>query len=92
MFNKTKNIIIWIIIWVSIIWWWVFAAQKWSIWDLFHYGIEDNWSATSNWRLFWENIKDETITTNEIKDWEVKTSDLWSSAVTSEKIWAWEVK
>ena len=67
---KWKYLLMWIIIWLSFIWITTYAAWNWSIWGLFQ-----NVSGIG-WRLIWTNIKDETITSNQIKDNTIKQDDL----------------
>jgi len=91
--TKIKNISIWIIFWVWItLSFWVFAATtNWTLWELFNLLVSwtENWiSISSEYRLDWSNIKDETVTSYEILDWTITNDDISSSfiAENSEKL------
>ncbi len=73
----------------------IYASDRWLIWDLFDWipSWPENWSLVSGeWRLNGKNIRDETITSYEIRDWEIKTDDLADGSVTTAKIADWTIQ
>jgi len=78
------------------------ADTRWTIWDLFmdhstyndlNYSVDDesNWAGWTTWdgwdyRLHWENILDNTLTSEEILDNDISEDDIWTDAVWSDEI------
>ena len=88
---KSKYFILWLIVWLSLLWTWVYASVTgaWTLWSLFE-------KVGSVYRLIWDNIKDNTVDSSEIenetllsediKNWEVKNVDLADNSVNSAKV------
>lgn len=80
-----KWFIIWLIIWISLFSVWVFASVSWAgiLWNLFEIITINTkiWDDEYVWqyRLLWDNIKNNTVDSSEIEDWTVKLEDLWFS-------------
>jgi hypothetical protein len=92
MNKKIKNTLIFTLLLIFFGGSYVYASDKWLIWDLFNFysSLSENWTTISNqWRLDWKNIKDNTITNYEIDntdDYVVKTLSLWD---TNTKLQKW---
>lgn len=84
--------------------WWLFvlffsvsmtyASTSWTLWDLFEF--ISSWGENGNsvvnvYRLDWENIKDNTITSYEIKNWTIQSEDIWSEQITNLHIKDWTI-
>ncbi len=98
-----KNTIWWLFVlffFVSI----TYASTSWTLWDLFEF--ISSWGENGNsvvnvYRLDWENIKDDTVTSYEIKNGTIQSEDIWLSQITSfhikdwtiesEDIWIWQI-
>ena len=90
-FNKVAKIITGTTL--SLLICWIVYANNWVIWDLYKYATNDFWwnynsnSITIEWyRLDWRNILKNSITSEEIMDWEIRTADLADNSVTSAKL------
>ncbi len=83
--TKSKYLIIWLIIWLSIISFWVYATstQPWAIWSLFYKKTSiSSFDESRTYRLHWDAIADNTIDNSEIEndeDYLVKSVSLWDS-------------
>lgn len=67
--KEIKKYILWFITWILLVWSIAYWANSWSIWELFSVTTSDsNWSVTSDFRLDWENIKDNTVWNAELID------------------------
>jgi len=69
-----KEYIIWFIIWLGMLTWYTYASSEWTIWHLF----EKVWT---RWYLVWNNIKNLSITRDQ----------LWTDSVITSKILNWNV-
>ena len=74
--NKTKKTLLLVLLFISF--WSIAFATSGTIWNLFNLytGSENGVTVTNEYRLIWTNIRDDTITTYEIQDWTILSSDL----------------
>ena len=74
--------------------WATYATSSWTIWELFNffaYESENGINVTDVYRLNWENIKDDTITSYEIKNWTIKWEDIWVWEIAGYHIIDWTI-
>jgi hypothetical protein len=85
--NSIKKYVAWFAIWLSVIVSIWYAANSWSIWVLFEENTTDsNWSSTSHYRLDWKNIKDWTVTSNELAP-----NSVTNVKIANDSVWASEL-
>ena len=96
--NKTKKTLLLVLLFISF--WSIAFATSGTIWNLFNLytGSENGVTVTNEYRLIWTNIRDDTITSYEIQDWTIQSSDLaawvwwkWLSTLSDIYYSAWNV-
>ena len=74
--KKYKSFFVWLVIWISFLSLWTFAATTWAwtIWSLFNL-------IWTEYRLAWDNIEDNTVDSSEIQDNTLTAADLAADSV-----------
>ena len=84
-----KSFFVWLIIWLSFLSIWTFAAVTgaWTIWSLFELISIDDWDdVIGEYRLSWDNIKNDSIDSSEVEDDSLTASDLAIDSVWNDEL------